>query len=229
MALPWSPEFEMDYVNQTSPDELRQRHHTHYALFNVRGTVRRFRPGHLAVVCEVGCGAIGGLLSAYSEGVVRLAIDPLADLYVQKFGKPAYVHDFIKAYAHQIPLRDWFVDVLFCLEALDHCQDMAHFYQSQAELARILRPKGLLFFMLPARDTQKEHDGHPCTPTLNQVRDGFARHNVVIRQHLVDREGIWLVLQKKDYEAPADVPAVPVGVQDEHGPSLRDGTAPGTP
>ena len=196
MALPWSPEFELDYVRNTSKEELLARHAEHVRIFDVQNIVAEHWLGPLELVVEVGCGPFGGCLSAYLGGRRREAVDPLAMDYVRQFGMPPTLDQFYAGFAHDLPQRDGTVSLLFCIEALDHCQTLDEFRQAQSELARVLVNGGLLFFMLPARDTTKEHDGHPSNPPGSEIMAGFCLLGLTVLRHKYRREGTWLLLQK---------------------------------
>lgn len=192
-AKPWSPEFELDYVRQTSRDELIARHADHWLLFNGK-EIEGLLASH-AVVAEVGCGAAGGLLNFVPRPLRAVAIDPLIEQYDRSWLPHGAV--LISAFAHAIPLACESVHLLICIEALDHCDNMDQFRQSQAELARVLAPGGRLLFMLPARDQPR--DGHPCHPCTIDVVQEFKRLGLEVERDKFDREGTWLILKKPQH------------------------------
>lgn len=188
---PWSPDFELDYVRHTSREELLRRHGEHARIFDLRCHIDSL-PDQ-ATVMEVGCGAAGGMLVYIPFKHTRIAVDPLIDRYVDwmpdGFEKRA-------EYAHALSQPDGTVDLLICIEALDHCEGMKQFGQSQAELARVLKDGGALLFMLPARD--HPCDGHPCCPPSIEIVERFDSIGLsVVRSDFGRSEGTWLHLYKR--------------------------------
>ena len=198
---PWSPDFEMAYFRGMPLAELRERHKTHMEIFGVEAAIREHYPNPVETVMEVGCGPIGGLLSAYKGGKNRFSVEPLAVNYARELSASDYASlegiTLLPCFSYNIPLQDRYVDIAFCLECLDHCPDMDLFFKSQSELARVLKPGGLLFFMLPARDDREcGHDGHPCNPSGKEIVASFQQLWMQVVKHNFGREGTWLILKK---------------------------------
>lgn len=198
MAKPWTPDFEMRHFERMTFHQRQDRHRQHAELFQVEETIDELYPNPARVI-EVGCGGIGGMLSVYSGGTIRMAIDPLAKKYYD--ADPTLSRSFnfhwLEAFAHSLPISDGCIDVAFCLEALDHCKDEEQFQKSQRELARVLRPNGLLFFMVPARaDRPQGYDGHPCNPPGVDIRKWFEEIGFQVQKADYPKEGTWLLLQK---------------------------------
>jgi SAM-dependent methyltransferase len=187
---PWSPAFELDYVRQTNIEELLRRHGEHSHAFDLRSHIDALP--EQATVMEVGCGAAGGLLVYVPFRHTRIAVDPLVMQY------PWMPDGFEKReeFAHALSQADDTVDLLICIETLDHCDDMEQFVTSQRELARVLKVGGTLLFMLPARSGPC--DAHPCCPDHKQVIDTFKGFDLHVERHdYGKREGLWLCLKKR--------------------------------
>lgn len=94
-----------------------------------------------ARVLEVGSGAHG--LIFFFKGGERIGVDPLADHYRELF--PAWqnrVHT-VAAFGEQLPFEDSSFDVVLCDNVVDHAERPR---QIVGELARVLRPGGILYF-----------------------------------------------------------------------------------
>lgn len=185
---PWSPDFELEYVRQTSQAELLRRHAEHHNLFGFRALIDALPEG--ATVMEVGCGAAGGLLGYVPYRFARIAVDPLVMQY------PWMPDGFEKReeFAHALSQPDASVDLLICLETLDHCESMEQFGQSQWELARVLKPGGTLLFMLPPRGGPC--DAHPCCPNAWEVEQAFHELGLETVRNRFPKEGTWLVMRR---------------------------------
>lgn len=188
--LPWSPEFELDYVRHTSQAALLRRHAEHAEAFGLRQLIDALTEN--ATVMEVGCGAAGGLLVYVPYRFQRIAVDPLVTEY-------KWIHagfDKRAEFCHELSQPDASVDLLICIEVLDHCADQEQFSQSQRELARVLKPGGSLLFMVPARD--QPSDAHPCTTDSKEIVARFAEVGLeVLRHNFPGREGTWLILKRR--------------------------------
>lgn len=139
------------------------------------------------------------MLSAYGGGSRRLAIDPLADQYAELNPDISAEHrmEWVRAYAHSLPLQDDSVDVAFCLEALDHSDTRERFFRAMLELVRVLRQGGLLFFMVPTRpDRPDGHDGHPVQVYGVEIFQAFRFFGMKSLRPGYEREGEWMLLQK---------------------------------
>ena len=187
--MKWSPEFELAYVAETTRESLLERHRHQCETFELDGH-------ELGRVLEVGCGAAGGLftlLCAQSEYWV--AADPLMREY-HKNGWLPRIFIGVDDYAHKLPFLPDQFDTLFCIETLDHCDSMEQFTASFHEFARVLKPGGALYFMLPPRD--KPREGHPCCPDswkCQRIADdaGFELE----RDDFEHKEGIWHLYRKR--------------------------------
>lgn len=92
------------------------------------------------VIADFGCGPRGSLLWA-EQAARRIGIDVLAPAYARLFGIGTQDMQYVASTESSIPLPDACVDVLFCVNALDHTLDPA---RMAAEMLRILKPGGTL-------------------------------------------------------------------------------------
>ena len=200
---PWTPEFELDYVATVSQQELLDRHAEHARIFGVLQVIDEMDidPRELVVV-DVGCGAAGGMLNAVPIASRKIGVDPLMMQYLDNgwipgtgFTWPYCCCIWQRGFAHEIPLADRTAHVVFCVECLDHCEDMDQFHQSLSELCRILQPGGILFFMLPARGPEPS-DGHPCNPSSFQVESMLDALGMYRIRNKFEKAGVWLIYEK---------------------------------
>jgi hypothetical protein len=146
----WNSEFEnvyWDSNHETNPIELSGKLHA----------LRYFRNVQLLdkvpeAISDVGGGVNGGVLPLLNAKQKDL-FDPL---------KPSLAgiesHGYL---ADAIPHKFSNYDVVFCLEALDHCSDRENFYKSLERVCGLVRPQGLLFFEIPIRKSPV--NGHPVS------------------------------------------------------------------
>lgn len=93
------------------------------------------------VVADFGCGPRGSLVWT-SAPAIKLGIDVLIPAYFQHFGNSMAKHGmyYLTSTEDHIPIPDAGVDILFCINSLDH---VANPHRVFAELQRILKPGGL--------------------------------------------------------------------------------------
>ncbi|MEZ5988526.1 MAG: class I SAM-dependent methyltransferase [Planctomycetota bacterium] len=95
-------------------------------------------------VLEIGCGA-GGLLRRLARyGRVKgLELSPdLSRMARERSGQPTFCAD-----AYEVPLPDASQDLVCLFDTIEHIPDEA---RALAEIRRVLRPGGLVFFSVPA-------------------------------------------------------------------------------
>lgn len=187
----WSAEYELEYARSTSRYELMVRHEMQSKMFHLQEIISTFPDG--AVVMEVGCGAAGGLLNFIPKRLARVAVDPLISEYSDSFWM---CDDTIRLaeYANEITFPSSSVDLLICIEALDHCHDMDEFRDSCKEMSMLLKPEAMMIFMLPARSGPTT--GHPCNPSSKECEKIFADCGLHVVRSNYPKEGTWLLLQK---------------------------------
>jgi malonyl-CoA O-methyltransferase len=145
-----------------------------------------FTPG---TVLDLGCGTGRGAaaLAARWPAARILAIDPSAGM-LREAGRNSDAGRSlrIRAEAEALPLPDASVDLVFSSLALPWCEDLDAVF---AELARVLRPRGLFTFATFGPDTLPELraawasvDGdrhvHPFTD-MHDIGDGLVRAGLV--------------------------------------------------
>jgi SAM-dependent methyltransferase len=127
----------------------------------VRETLEKFaRIAEEARVIEVGSGA-HGLIFYFGAGR-GIGIDPLAVSYRNLFPRWQNVATTIAAVGEQLPFRDQSFDVVLCDNVVDHAESPQRI---AAELVRILKPGGLLYF------TVNVH--HPVYAVAARVHSGW--------------------------------------------------------
>lgn len=127
----------------------------------VRETLEKFSTiSNDARVIEVGSGAHG--LIFYFGARLGIGIDPLAVSYRKLFPRWQNSAQTIAAAGEQLPFRDQTFDVVLCDNVVDHAESPS---QIVAELARVLKPDGLLYF------TVNVH--HPVYAVAASVHSGW--------------------------------------------------------
>jgi SAM-dependent methyltransferase len=108
------------------------------------------RPFHLEAeayrgrrVLDVGCGPRGSL-EWCAVAAERVGLDPLADGY-RKLGVKSHAMTYCCAPAEAIPFPDEHFDVVTCINALDHVDDVE---RATSEICRVLAPGGLLLLIV---------------------------------------------------------------------------------
>jgi ubiquinone/menaquinone biosynthesis C-methylase UbiE len=94
-------------------------------------------------VLDVGCGPRGSL-EWCEMAAERVGLDPLADSY-RKLGIERHAMTYCCAPAEAIPFPDEHFDVVVCINALDHVDDVE---RATAEMCRVLVPGGLLLLIV---------------------------------------------------------------------------------
>lgn len=108
----------------------------------VRDALERFEPiAEDARVIEVGSGAHG--LIFYFGAKRGVGVDPLAVSYRNLFPKWQICAPTIAAEGERLPFSEHSFDVVICDNVVDHAESPAGIV---AELVRVLRPGGLLYF-----------------------------------------------------------------------------------
>lgn len=194
-TLAWTPEFELDHwkgIDRCGHFKTLDEKHRILA-------VAAFAPEHPHVVVSIGGGRWAGDLRLYTAGHNRVLIDPLAD-HFQNGDVPEGVEK-VAAFARAIPMPSHLTDVAFCIETLDHCDDLPDLQQSIRELERIMKPGGVIFFQLPVRNVPRL--GHPIAKTLiqpSEVEKLFRFSDVMLSKvsDHDDRSEVWLVLQRQE-------------------------------
>jgi ubiquinone/menaquinone biosynthesis C-methylase UbiE len=94
-----------------------------------------------ARVLEVGSGAHG--LIFFFEADHKIGVDPLAQSYVNLFPKWQREAATVAAAGESLPFTDNSFDIVLCDNVVDHAESPSRIV---AEIARVLKPSGLLYF-----------------------------------------------------------------------------------
>jgi len=114
-------------------------------------------------VLDIGCGPRGSL--EWADMVKeRVGLDPLADEYL-KLGAARHKMKYVKAPSERIPFSDGYFDIVTCLNALDHVDDLD---ATIAEVKRVTRPGGL--FLLSTEIDHPPTSTEPVTITAEALR-----------------------------------------------------------
>ena len=121
-------------------------------------------------VLDVGCGPRGSLEWAHVASE-RVGLDPLADTY-REFGIDRHTMRYVTAPAERMPFEPAAFDIVTCLNALDHVDDVD---DTIAELTRVAADGATLLLVVET--------GHEATSTEPQelawdIVDSFAEWDV---------------------------------------------------
>jgi SAM-dependent methyltransferase len=130
--------------------------HSHYErLFTtVYGLTRNDYKGKKVI--DIGCGPRGSLEWA-TMAAERVGLDPLASRYLP-LRASRHEMKYVTAPAESIPFPEGYFDIVTCLNALDHVDDLQ---KSIAEIKRITRTGGL--FLLSVEIDHPPSDTEPIT------------------------------------------------------------------
>lgn len=170
----WSEYSESCYWNGFSKEKIMNDIKRKYEYFNVKKYIN-FVPD---TVLDIGGGPYGGALCFYPDGVDRVVLDLLIDSDKVTQDLPLNVRG-IKSSFCSLPFENNSVDIIFCWEALDHCDNLVDFKRAQQEMVRVLSKKGVLFFEMPIRPVAIAN--HPISLEIisrNEVVAGFKGLNV---------------------------------------------------
>jgi 2-polyprenyl-3-methyl-5-hydroxy-6-metoxy-1,4-benzoquinol methylase len=113
-------------------------------------------------VADIGSGP-EGILHYIGEAELKLAVDPLMDVYEDQYGVDTISENGVTAeseyaeYLSGVLKRYGTFDVVFCLNCLDHCRDPQ---KCVKELASLLRDDGELALCVDMREEQDLDDMH---------------------------------------------------------------------
>jgi len=179
MPEQWTPRWEMekywDFV-MSRESEINNYELAFRADLEVFGNIALG-----GVVVDVGAGGLGGVFRFLDGGDRRIIVDPLASEFDEKFGQMQGA-ELVDASCQDIPLESGCADIVFCIEALDHCSCVDEYRRSAGELIRIIKPGGRLYFMIPFR--KENRDGHFITAETITAEEILAAFDG-IRQDMV--------------------------------------------
>lgn len=121
----------------------------------------------LDFVADVGCGPVPYFLNPLVRFMRGLAVDPLIHEYakIEKYRQHWVSESLITAHTSTLELFSGELDVVFCLNTLDHAQYPGGLVR---ELHRVVKEGGLLFLLV---DVNKEPDPmHPHKIELDWAR-----------------------------------------------------------
>ncbi len=153
------------------------------------------------VVADFGCGPRGSLCWA-KEARQRIGIDVLVDQYA-KLGISQHDMVYVCNTERHIPLPESSIDVMFVINALDHCSDLK---SSCREILRVMKPGALLVASFGLEEEMSAAE--PTTLTVKKLN-----------RHLLDKLRIERMISapkgpdgdtyRHMYDPPKTVPAGP--------------------
>jgi SAM-dependent methyltransferase len=144
-------------------------------------------------VLEIGGGATGIVNVLKGE---RYAVDPLMDFFLDKYQLPKGIQH-LKGKGEDLPFKDKFFDIVFCLNTLDHADKPMLILN---ESNRCLKDGGIFFMTLNCYDKQivavrrfSEKIGagdicHPYTYTSDEIKQSLTDAGFELTEMLWDEE-----------------------------------------
>ena len=128
-----------DRIRGREPDSISAMMHSSAKVRGMLESIQPINPD--AHVLEVGSGA-HGLIFYFGAGR-GVGVDPLAKSYAELF--PAWQRRVatVAAFGESLPFATGSFDIVLCDNVVDHAESPARI---MAEMARVLKPAGLLFF-----------------------------------------------------------------------------------
>ena len=132
------------------------------------------------IVVDFGCGPAGSLHWA-NNARLRVGVDVLVDVY-GRFGIRDHDMVYVESSETRIPLPTEYADVVFSLNAMDHCDD---FEAMSDEVRRILIPGGLFIGSFNLHEPRSFSE--PQTLTEARVRSALLDHLKVEKLRIGER------------------------------------------
>lgn len=148
----WTCEYEINYWDTVSDDECKHKIKKKYDYFKVEEIILKYFNGTPNVAIDIAGGMWGGALQFFNAKH-KILVDYLADKFKNEGKLPKDVEIFNNTFCN-LPFENNSVDVIFCWEALDHCNNITEFKTAQKEILRVLSKGGILFFEMPMRKSQ---------------------------------------------------------------------------
>lgn len=143
--------------------KLANKHYEELML-RLSGKDKSFFDGK--VIGDFGCGPRGSL--EWADGAAeRYCIDVLVDEY-EKLGIRDHAATYVKSSEDGIPLQDEVLDILFCVNSIDHVNDLE---KMTDECFRIVKPGGWMFFSINLDEPPSPAE--PNTITMQTCQDIF--------------------------------------------------------
>jgi SAM-dependent methyltransferase len=152
--------FELKYWKDRYAEEKSHFSNSHYEPLYTACYGLRQNDYNGKRVLDIGCGPRGSLEWA-DMTVQRVGLDPLVPSYLG-LGANKHKMEYVASGSENIPFPDAHFDIVACLNALDHVDDLA---VTIREIKRVTKPGG--FFLL---SVEIDHPPTPTEPiTLNEV------------------------------------------------------------
>ncbi|MGB9847787.1 MAG: class I SAM-dependent methyltransferase [Minisyncoccia bacterium] len=126
---------ELNFWNSLALNEVEEERWKKYLLSGINTKNK--------TIIDVGCGP-RGVVHYITDAKEKIGLDPLINLYSKKYTLDSNTK-FINATAEAIPLEDDYVDIVFCINVLDHIEDPE---LGLREMHRILKNDGELNFLI---------------------------------------------------------------------------------
>lgn len=154
------------------------------------------------IVVDIGCGPWGGVLNFAKNAQKTIAIDPLIKHYIL-IGIADFKSKFLIEGGEEISLPSNYVDMAFCLNALDHCDNTATPKKIVEEIYRILKPEGKAYIFVHLRE-EKLNILHLYALEESDLKDYFKDFYTILWE-IKDRDNIcnrdfktfWGIFSKK--------------------------------
>jgi ubiquinone/menaquinone biosynthesis C-methylase UbiE len=118
------------WMSRRLREKTLRNDHYEFLFTDLFGVDRGFYDGKR--ILDVGCGPRGSLEWA-DMASERIGIDPLASAY-RRLGTHRHKMQYVNAPAEDMPFRDGSFDVISCINALDHVEDIT---RAIAEISRV--------------------------------------------------------------------------------------------
>ncbi len=161
-------------------------------------------------VLDIGCGPRGSLEWA-TMAAERVGLDPLVSDYL-RLGADRHSMKYVEAPSEKIPFPDGHFDIVTCLNALDHVDDLE---QTMAEIKRVTRKGGLFLVSVeidhppsgtePISISESDMDRfRPEFTTLSSFKVGTPRDHDLHRAvrtreppHQVGLPGVYVAMMRR--------------------------------
>jgi len=130
------------------------------------------------IVVDIGCGAWGGVLRYAKSAKRRIGVDSLINHYIHS-GMFDYDGEFLIDDAKRIRLKDNSVDIVFCLNTLDHCDHTDTPRNIIKEIYRILKPKGKTYIYVHLRDDKRLNIMHLYAIEIKDLKRWFSGFHTI--------------------------------------------------
>ncbi|MEM6843538.1 MAG: class I SAM-dependent methyltransferase [Bacteroidota bacterium] len=161
--------------------EEKQLNNTHYQYFYTEhfGLTNDFYKDKK--ILDIGCGPRGSLEWA-DMARERVGLDPLANEYL-RLGANEHKMRYLASYSEDIPLDDYYFDVVCSFNSIDHVEDLP---KTCSEIDRVLKPGGTLLLLVDIHD-------HPtiCEPqiiTWDFMKVYFSMYKILAQSHYEKKE-----------------------------------------